>query len=106
MEMDINGAKQVKSINYPANFIAIIPKNSADIRQRLKGRGTESEEKIEERINIGLKELDEINDTNIFNYIIINDDLETAYEDLKDKLNILYDQYFNPSNREIVKFKI
>ena len=90
LEMDINGASQVKKIKYPANFLAILPKSTEDVRERLKGRGTESEELIEKRINIGLKELEEINNTNIFDYKIINDDLETAYIDLKEKLDLLY----------------
>jgi guanylate kinase len=88
--MDINGASQVKKLNYPSNYLAIVPGNTDEIRERLKGRGTESEELIEKRINIGLKEIDHINASDIFNYKIINDDLERAYLELKEKLELLY----------------
>jgi guanylate kinase len=88
--MDINGANQVKKVKYPANYLAILPKSTDNIRERLRGRGTESEEKIENRINIGIKELEEINVSDIFDYKIVNDDFERAYTELKEKLRALY----------------
>ncbi len=90
MELDINGANQIHKIKYPANYIAILPPDVENIKLRLNGRGTESEELIQKRISSGIKETEEINNSEIFNYKIINGDLEETYIEFKSKINSLY----------------
>jgi guanylate kinase len=90
LELDVNGANQIFEIGYPANFIAILPPSEESLTDRLRQRGTEPEEVIEKRVKIGLKELEEIKKSKIFNYQIENSNIDKAYSDLKIALNSLY----------------
>ncbi len=58
--IDINGAKNVYKTKIPANFVAILPQNEETLKERLKGRRTESEEVIKGRLEIAKTELNEI----------------------------------------------
>ena len=60
------------------------------LRERLRGRGTDSEDVIEKRINIGINECVEIEKSNIFNFKIVNNDLDKAYFDFKDSIKNMY----------------
>ena len=90
--IDINGAKNVNKAKIPANYVAILPPNEETLNERLKGRGTESEEVIKGRLDIAKEEIKKINETEFFNYKVINDDLDKAVLDMEEKLKILYPQ--------------
>jgi guanylate kinase len=60
-----------------------------ELERRLRGRGTESEQSIQIRMETAKKE-DEIamkNEDALFDAFIVNDDLETAYTQLKQVIN-------------------
>ena len=90
--IDINGAKSVHNLNIPANFIGILPSSEEILEKRLRGRGTESEEVIKGRLDIAKAEVKKINETEFFNYRVINDDLNKAVLDMEEKLKSLYPQ--------------
>ena len=90
--IDINGAKSVHNLKIPANFIGILPPSEEVLIKRLKGRGTESEEVIKGRLDIAKEEVKKINETEFFNYKVINDDLDKAVLDMEEKLKTLYPQ--------------
>lgn len=46
-------------------------------------RGTETEEQIQKRLGNARTELDQANSPGLFDHILVNDDLETCYENLK-----------------------
>jgi len=71
----VQGAIQVKSKFPEAVFIFVMPPSLEELRNRLSGRGTESAEVVEERLQTALWEC-----TNIekYNYILINDDVNDA----------------------------
>ena len=50
------------------------------LRERLIGRGTESEEKINQRLEIAKKEMLEID---FYDYVVVNDDLEKATDEVR-----------------------
>ena len=79
--IDINGANSVFNLKIPANFVG-----------RLRGRGTEKDEVIKGRLDIAKAEVKRINESEFFNYKIINDDLDKAVLDMEEKLKILYPQ--------------
>jgi len=93
LELDINGAKQIYDIKYPANYIAILPPEMDSLKHRLIRRGTESEEVIEKRLNSGVEEIEEIKNSRIFNQKIVNNDLETAYFELKSSISKMYPNF-------------
>ena len=90
--IDINGAKSVYNLKIPANFIGILPPSDKVLEKRLRKRGSETEEKIKERLDIAKSEVTEINKTDFFNYKVINDDLDKAVAEMIENLKTLYPQ--------------
>jgi guanylate kinase len=80
LDIDVQGAEKVKESLPESLSIFILPPSQDIWIQRLKDRGTETPEVLEKRIRNGLKEL-LLKDH--FDYQIINDDLDTAYEQLE-----------------------
>ncbi len=92
--IDINGAKNVNNAKIPANFVAILPPNEETLNERLKGRGTESEEVIQGRLETAKKELKEIEKSEFFNHKVFNNDLDKAVEDMEEFLKKAYPNKF------------
>lgn len=71
--IEVKGAHNVKT-RYPNSLcVFIVPPSIEALRERLRGRGTESEEEIEKRIAIAAKELDELHfyDASIKNVVAV-----------------------------------
>ena len=77
LEIEIEGAANIKKIIPEAIFIFIMPPSLKTLIKRLKNRNTDSKEKIIERFHTAYKE---INDVTKYNYVIVNDKLEDAIE--------------------------
>lgn len=75
LEIEVNGALQVRKKMPDAVFIFIVPPTRADLYNRLKSRGTESEEIIKERIK---KANREFGLAYRYDYIVVNDDVDNA----------------------------
>lgn len=80
LEIDINGALQIKENFEEAVFIFILPPSMEELKNRLIKRGTESKEKIMERFQTAYKELNYISK---YNYVVINDQVEDATNKIK-----------------------
>ena len=80
LEIEMQGAMQVKK-NYPqCVMIFVLPPSLSELKKRLTARGTESQEQIDLRTKATLDEIKRIKD---YSYFIINDDLEAALEDAR-----------------------
>ncbi len=80
LEIEVNGALQVKKSHPEAILMMVLPPDREELRARLVGRQTESDEKIEERLN----RMDyEISLEDNYDYIVINDDLNTAVKEIE-----------------------
>ena len=79
IEVDVNGAKSIREKLPEAVSIFILPPSFAELKRRLSSRGTETEEIITLRMAAAL---DEIKRANEYDYIVVNDDLLTAVEDI------------------------
>lgn len=79
VEIDVNGAKQVKQKMPQAISIFIMPPSFEVLKKRLSRRGTESEELVAKRLGEAIREIKCAYD---YDYIVINDDLDEAVEDL------------------------
>jgi len=75
IEIDIQGALQIKDKVKDGLYIFILPPSMKELKKRLIKRGTESKEKIFERFK---KAYNEINQVNNYNYVVVNDEIETA----------------------------
>lgn len=79
LEIDIQGAEQVRRILPQANSIFILPPSFAILTKRLTGRGTDSQDVIAKRLN---KARNEIEQAYLFDYVVVNDDLVKAENEL------------------------
>ena len=75
LEIEIEGAANIKKLIPEAIFIFILPPSLKDMVKRLKKRGTDSKEKILERFHIAYKQINEVTK---YNYVVVNDILEDA----------------------------
>ena len=75
LEIEIEGAANIKKLIPEAIFIFILPPSLKVLLKRLKNRNTDSNEKIIERFHQTYKELNEITK---YNYVVVNDVLEDA----------------------------
>lgn len=79
LEIDIQGAQQVRKQLPNAVSIFILPPSFAVLAERLIGRGTESKDIISRRLN---KAHAEIEEAFLFDYVVINKELDQAEQDL------------------------
>ena len=79
IEVDVNGAAQIREKLPEAVSIFIMPPSFDELKRRLKGRGTESEELIEKRLNSALGEIKRASE---YDYIIVNDDITAAADNI------------------------
>ena len=91
--IDINGANAVYKLKIPATFVAIVPESESVLEERLKGRGTESEDVIQGRLNTAKEELRRINEEPFFNFKIVNNDLDKCVLELESKLKEVYGDF-------------
>lgn len=80
LEIDIQGALKVKEAYPNGIFIFILPPSMAELRKRITGRGSETEESINLRLSQTLKEVSYIDK---YDYCVVNGDLEEAVARVK-----------------------
>jgi guanylate kinase len=80
LEIDWQGAQQVKAIFPDAVGIFILPPSIAELERRLRGRGQDSEDVIQRRVAAALGEMRHVGE---FPFVIINQDLQMALDDLR-----------------------
>lgn len=80
LEIDVQGARQVKQSMPDAHFIFIEPPSIEELERRLRGRNTETEEQINKRLDTALLELSAKME---YDVQLVNEDLETAYGQLE-----------------------
>jgi guanylate kinase len=81
LEIEIQGAMKVKK-RFPETVLLFVATPTAgELKRRLTGRGTESEEVIESRLQRAVEEADGMDQ---YDYLIINDDLERCTKELHD----------------------
>ena len=79
LEIDFQGARQVRTLFPHMVGIFILPPSLAELRKRLKSRGKDSPEAIERRMASAREEISHVLE---FEYIIVNESFETALADL------------------------
>ncbi|NLJ98334.1 MAG: guanylate kinase [Tissierellia bacterium] len=80
LEIDVQGALQVKKAYPEAVFIFLLPPSMDELKNRITGRGTESKEDIDIRYENAFKELKFIHE---YDYFVINDDIIKALEEIE-----------------------
>ncbi len=81
LEIETQGALRVKELFPEATLIFLMPPSMAELRKRLEGRGTNTEDDIRSRLAISEQE---IALREYFSHVVVNDDLEDCYRQLED----------------------
>ena len=81
LDIDVQGARQIREAVPEALLLFILPPSIEVLFGRLIGRGSDGEEAIRRRLNTALEELQTTED---FDFIVINDDLEGAISEVRD----------------------
>jgi len=81
LEIEVQGAQQVRAAELDSVQIFIAPHDPAVLRERLAGRGTDSAEAIDERLKVAEQELAVQGD---FDHRVVNDEVGRANADLVD----------------------
>lgn len=88
LEIDVNGARNIKKLFPNAILIYVAPPSIEELRNRLISRGTEEMDVIEKRLKIAEEELKQID---FYDYVVVNDDLDKAISKVReiilDKIN-------------------
>lgn len=79
LEIDWQGARQVRALFPECASVFILPPSLQALRERLEGRGTDSQEVIERRLAAAREDLSHVDE---FEYVIINAEFFRAVEDL------------------------
>lgn len=98
LEIEVNGAMQVREKMKDAIFIFVAPPSMDALKARLIKRGTESQELINERIT---KAEREIGLANLYDYIVVNDEVNNA----ADKILAIIRAEHAKTNRTIDRYK-
>ncbi|MFY9178611.1 MAG: guanylate kinase [Venatoribacter sp.] len=80
LEIDWQGAQQVRHLMPDAVSVFIVPPSIACLRKRLENRGKDSEEIIERRMKDARKEISHYGE---YDYLIVNDDFENTLNELR-----------------------
>ena len=94
LEIEVQGAQQIKKIYDDAVFIFVIPPSLTELEKRLIGRGTETEEVIAKRMGRAKEELALYKE---YDYIVINDTLADAIDQIN---HIVYTEKLRSSRFE------
>lgn len=80
LEIEMQGARQVKQIYPDAILIFVLPPTLSELESRLSSRGTETEEQMQERLSCAFEEIKQIKDYNYFIFNETNREVEAAIE--------------------------
>ena len=79
LEIEVQGAAKVRATCPEGLFIFVLPPSFEVLRDRLTGRGTEDSATVQKRLDAALGELRQAEN---YDYVIVNDDLDRAVEEL------------------------
>lgn len=75
LEIEVQGAMKVKQRFPDAVFIFLAPPSLAELQNRIKGRGTDSDDSIRKRMDVAVEEIKLMEQ---YDYIVINDQIDHA----------------------------
>jgi guanylate kinase len=86
MEIDVQGCESVKKTHLNPRYVFIAPPSMEVLEQRLRGRGTETEDVVLIRLNTARAEMVYMDKPGFFDKVIVNDNLDRALNELKEYL--------------------
>ncbi|OXB75209.1 UNVERIFIED_CONTAM: hypothetical protein H355_002742 [Colinus virginianus] len=86
LDIDIQGVKNIKKTELNPIYISVQPPSIEVLEKRLRDRQTETEESLRKRLTAARVDLELSKEPGLFDMVIVNDDLEKAYSELKELL--------------------
>ncbi|KAF2149515.1 guanylate kinase [Myriangium duriaei CBS 260.36] len=83
LDIEMEGVKQVKKSHLDARFLFLQPPSLEVLEKRLRGRGTDSEDAVKQRLQQAEKELEFAKTGGVHDQVIVNDDLEKAWAEFE-----------------------
>jgi len=80
LDIEADGVRQIKKTALNPVFLFISPPSMAVLRARLRGRGTDTEASVQKRLSAAIREVEYAKQPHVYDFIIVNDDLDRAYE--------------------------
>jgi len=90
LDIDVQGVVSMKKTTFNSNYVFIMPPSLQVLEERLKGRGTETEESLQKRLNLATRDMEYGQTEGNFDIIIVNDELQSAYDNLMEFLKEKY----------------
>ena len=81
VEIDVQGALQLKGLDVPGIYVFVAPPSFEVLRRRLEGRGSETPESLERRLK---KAEDEYRERVKYDHIVVNDEVERALTEIRE----------------------
>ena len=97
LEIEVQGAMKVKQKFPEGIFIFLAPPDLNELKNRIVGRGTETEESIKNRLSVAREEIELMD---YYNYVVVNDKVELACQRIK---SIVEAEHLK-KERQIAKF--
>ncbi|KAF8494256.1 guanylate kinase [Gautieria morchelliformis] len=79
LDIDSQGVRQIKQTDLNPVYLFISPPSLTALRERLKGRGTETEASVKARLDAAIREIEYARTPGVHDVIIVNDDLDRAF---------------------------
>ncbi|KAL4635363.1 guanylate kinase-like isoform X1 [Arapaima gigas] len=83
LDVDIQGVRNIKKTDLNPIYVSIQPPSIEILEKRLRDRQTETEESLQKRLEAARIDMELSKEPGVFDIVIINDDVEEAYEKLK-----------------------
>lgn len=90
LDVDVQGIEAIRnapSLELDARFIWVAPPSLDALEERLRKRGSETDQTIKTRLESAMRELTYAATNNVFDVIIVNDELDRAYDELRTFVN-------------------
>ena len=98
LEIEIQGALKVKQQYQDALLLFVMPPSAEELRRRLVGRGTETQEVIDKRMHRAAQEAEGVEE---YDYIVVNDDLAACVRQLHEIITAAHNT--PDRNREFIE---
>jgi len=98
LEIEVQGALQVKQKFPQGTFLFLAPPDLDELRNRIIGRGTESSEIIEKRLEVARSEIEMMDH---YDYVVVNDEIERAC----DRIQAIITAEHLKKERQVHKFR-
>lgn len=79
VELDVQGATTLRENNFPGIYIFLLPPSLDSLNKRLQNRGTEKEEIIQKRLEVGKEEISKYH---LYDYVLTNYEVEDTVQGL------------------------